>query len=105
LIQKVNEDISPEIIRKLDECDAIVFSKEGKQMENECMTEMAPKGSNVNDIRRLWCTNHNFYQKTRQCYSMKIETKQKLDGNAGEQISEEQLRNDTIRAMVCLFFF
>ncbi len=96
----MNEDISPEVIRKLDECDAIVFSKEGKDMENECMTEIAPKGSNVNDIRRLWCTNQTFYQKTRQCYSKKIETKQ----NTGEQISEEQLRNDTIRAMVCLLF-
>ena len=99
----MNEDISPEILRKLDECDAIVFSKEGKEMENECMVEAAPKGATINDRRRLWCTDQSYYQKTRNCYSKKLEAKHQKNGNAGEQISEEQLKNDTIKAMVCIF--
>ncbi|XP_054163985.1 uncharacterized protein LOC128961748 [Oppia nitens] len=97
----VTQDIPSEILKKLDECDAIVFSKEGKLMENECMIESSPKGSTVNDRRRLWCSDQQYYQKTRNCYAKKLEAKHKKDGNVGEQISEEQLRNDTLRAMEC----
>ena len=66
------------------------------------MIEAAPKGASVNDRRRLWCTDQNYYQKTRNCYSKKLEAKHQKNGSAGEQISEEQLKSDTIRAMVSI---
>lgn len=98
-----NANIDVDVLRKLDDCDAIVFSREGKQMENQCMEQMGPRGASKNDLRRLWCTDEGFYTKTHDCYLAKLESQPKnRQGNqsGGERVTAEQLKQDQLRAMV-----
>lgn len=67
------------------------------------MIEMAPRGSTNNDRRRLWCNNESYYSRVKECYTKKLEMKQRSETKPPEQVTEEQLKRDTLRAMVKYF--